>query len=157
MRDGPQPNPSSGAIFIAIHPGSTLGIRTDYSLRREFSVQTTISITGTKFIKDLWGETVIGTQRDAIEFVADRVISQIHDNITLINEASDLIRGTAAKFLSGIPFKFQSASEPVERDPSWWNRTSDAPGPLGMSQTLQFGGVERIQAIGEVDPLVTGV
>ena len=157
MRPGPQPIPGADQIYIAIHPSSVSTIRTDRTLRREFSLQVTISITGTKFIKDLWGETVIGIKEDAIEFVADRVIAQIHDSIDLIVEANDLVPGPAAKFLAGTPFKLQSASDFIERDPSWWGRAAETQGPEGMSQTLLFGGVERFQAVGELDPLVVGV
>lgn len=161
---GPEPHPSAGHTFIAIHQGSwSTRQPSDNYLDEVIGVHVTISLKAGRYPGDRWGTTLAGNSSDAdlppFELIARRIIAQIHLNHTLRGEANDNIANDSAGFIEPLRF-LRAAGPPRNQMPEWWSATPPARRgqrptavtPAGMSQTLIFDGARRIQAQAELDP-----
>ena len=151
-QEGPEPNQNVGIKFIGVHPGRWRFDPLDYALHEKIEVSITISLKTTHWQQELWGEKVVGTP-NGLEFIARRIIWQMHQATDIIDEANDLISGTTNKFINGAMIRVIDGGIATRRRADWWGATQSSGSEwVGMSQTLTVGGMERIQAIAELEP-----
>ncbi len=151
-----QPPPGCGELFVALHPGewTTEDIE---GLNEVFGLDITVTVrvgvlprdrmAPTSILASLAGES-LDQQLEAIRALLH--LDSVRDQ--WLNQANTYIGGTANGFVE--PPRFRGGDRPQACGPDWFGTDWDGQGPLppvGISQTLHFGGARRLQRIESED------
>jgi len=158
MFDG-QPMPSSGEMFVALHPGGWRGISQDADIEEEFSFLVTVTrrlgyVATDRAMREVWAKATEGIEavcRTIIVGKPAKVTSAdygLHMNLVIMAAANATITAGFAGFHE--PVRFLDGGQPIERGPDWFSAGSETEGKrmnAGISQTLTFGGAKRVQGL----------
>lgn len=155
-----RPPPSSGDLFISVHPlGWSPGDTNDSLVIDEvYQVGITICRRIRPLPHDRVFDSVFVTRVRGIEDLARKVISALHHNWDVISDANNLIAAWGGSGYNIIePLRWQGCDpSPVPRDASWLfqDHEPDAITAAAMSLQVRFAGVRRINTVFNPDPQV---
>lgn len=154
-----RPHPRAANLFISVHGGEVkeIGANGGYYRHESVGIEVTISLRASFVPQDMRGEEVTeGTT--GLERFTSFVTDALHGIIAIGSAANALITdATKRHFLVGTLLRFERATAVQERDYEWWTGDENTFGKhsaspqrqiAGVSQTLHFGGLERIRKIG---------
>ncbi len=151
MFDG-EPPPGCGKTFYSVHRGPR-----DNSCRHSLDETYAANVTITMRVNEPYdriGTDLMEKAATGMDLQADKVRSLIHMNYTLMNAAnayilSDYVAAGGAGVIYGFsePLYFQGDGEPRIVGPDWFKAdvTESTQAPIGIAQTLRFGGARRLQ------------
>jgi hypothetical protein len=148
------PQPRSGQVYVAVHPGS-VGNTQDQCLDESYSVDITLSLKMGTYPVDKWGNPGIVLADTGLYARAEAIRALIHMDYVSMNNANAGSDYSIGILENGFiePLKFAGMGSPTERDPGWWWSESQTQtqtmAPSGLSITLSFNGARRVQVIEE--------
>lgn len=150
MFDG-QPPPVCGELFVAVHPGDWNAVDVE-GLEEEFGVDITVTVRVGKVPRDGMGlNALIGPAGASLDGRLEQIRALLHlDSVQdqVLNQANQIIGNSANGFVE--PLRFRGCSRPEPKGPDWFGAEANGHGPLppvGLAQTLHFGGARRVQHI----------
>lgn len=150
MFDG-QPPPSCGELFVAVHPAEW-NVEDVEGLNEVFGVEITVTVRVGKVPRDEMGlNALIGPAGKSLDGYLEEIRALLHlDSVAdqVLNQANAIIGSAANGFVE--PLRFRGGSRPEPKGPDWFGAESSGAGmtpPVGLAQTLSFGGARRVQRI----------
>jgi hypothetical protein len=143
-----EPSQSAGTLWVSIHPSGWRNTAGDIDYLQEvYGVGVTVSMKVAGIPIERWGELVTTDQDGGLDFYCRKIIGILHGNYTQVLAAANKMI-TGGNSIIYRPGGFVQCADPVMRRSSWWGATGPEETYAGMSQTIIFGGIERV----EVDP-----
>lgn len=161
MFDGQPPVSMPGDFFVAVHPGEWIG-RDAEALDELYGVNITVTLRVTKFPQDRIGiNALVGDPGQRLDRLLEAIRAKLHkdpgprsatnsNHYPVLALANAIIGAGDNGFVE--PLVFRGADPPQPRGPDWFladvNVETRLP-PIGLSQTMRFGGARRLQVIEE--------
>lgn len=152
---GPEPKPSCGERYWAIHQIRHAGLNQDWDLGEEYTVGVTLTMRMGFAPQDRWGIAVWLADSGLEELVRQTIVA-IHHNQLLRQQASRYA-GSPRTDLIVTPLQLmpQGIENPVPRGPEWFSspppETEHQTAECGVSQTVVFGKCQRVQDVPEME------
>lgn len=150
MFDG-QPPPNCGELFAAVHPAEWSAEDME-GLSEVYGFDITFTVRVGKVPRDEMGpNALVGPTGQSLDDWLEKTRALMHlDSVQdqILNAANKIIGSGASGFVE--PPRFRGGSRPEPRGPDWFGadaHTHGATPPVGLSQTLMFGGARRVQRI----------
>lgn len=148
MFDG-QPPPNCGELFAAVHPGDWQATDVE-GIDERYGFDITVTVRVGKVPRDEIGlNALVGPTGKSLDDWLEKIRALLHlDNQAdqVLSSANMIIGAGANGFVE--PPRFRGASLPEPRGPEWFLAEAHSHGPMppvGLSQTLTFGGARRVQ------------
>lgn len=161
MFDG-QPPPICGERFSAIWPGEWTGHYVE-GADEMLGVNVTVTLRVGKVPRDRMGvNALVGPTGQNLDQLLESIRAKLHMDpgprtatdarnypvLTMANAYITALLGPNNGFVE--PLQFQNGGRPEPKGPEWFEAASDVEGatpPVGIAQTLSFGGARRLQTI----------
>lgn len=150
MFDG-QPPPNCGELFVAVHPGDWQATDVE-GMDERYGFDITVTVRVGKVPRDEMGlNALVGPTGKSLDDWLEKIRALLHlDNQAdqVLSSANTLIGAGANGFVE--PPRFRGCSRPEPRGADWFGAEAHSHAekpPVGLSQTLAFGGARHVQRI----------
>lgn len=152
-----QPPPNCGELFVAIHPGEWIAEDIE-GLKERLDVEITVTVRMAVLPRDRQSTVSVlaGAGGKALDQQLEAIRALLHlDSVQdqWLNRANTQYIGAGANGFVEPP-RFRGCSRPEPCGPDWFSADSDTQQrlpPVGLRQTLRFGGALRVQRIESED------
>jgi len=148
-----QPPPVCSELFVAVHPGDWANEPVE-GLLEVYGVEVTVTIRVARVPQHALGpNALVGPSGESLDNWLEKIRAVLHLDkgvYPVLTKANALIGSGENGFIE--PLRFQSGGRPQPRGPDWFSADTDLSSrlpPVGLSQTLIFGGARRVQVIEE--------
>lgn len=139
-----QPPPFAGEWFVMVHPGEWSG-RDIEGLEESIGCQVTVTVRSAKVPRDRQGTNALtGPTGQSLDARLEAIRALLHLDYGMVDLANATITASANGFVE--PLRFRDGGKPEPKGPEWFHADLEGGSPpVGLAQTLAFGGAVRIQ------------
>ncbi len=138
------PEPSSGQVYVAVHPGDTTN-EDDLSLDESYELFVTLTMKVGYLPVDQLGQELLLKARTGIYARARAIALAVHMKYEIMDAANASIGDTANGFHH--PLVYRRMPKPVIKGPDWFNAEDDPNPPAGLAIEIRFDGARRKQTL----------